>query len=73
LLKSKSLTVIPDKLSYTAEEAAVKMSTNIWFIRRMVHKNKLKVVLDGKAWLIPHQAILDFLKNESRTYDVAAD
>jgi excisionase family DNA binding protein len=70
--KPSSQTVVPDKLAYTIPEAAAKMSTNISFVRRMVHQNKLKVILDGNAWLIPHQEILNFLQNEARTYDAAS-
>jgi excisionase family DNA binding protein len=59
---------VPDKLAYTIPEAAAKMSTNEWFVRKMIHENKLKFVPGGKEFLIPHQAILDFLAAEARTY-----
>ncbi len=65
--KSKP-TVVPDKLAYTIPEAAAKMSTNEWFVRKVIHENKLKFIPGGKEFLIPHQAILDFLAAESRTY-----
>jgi excisionase family DNA binding protein len=59
---------VPDKLAYTIPEAAAKMSTNEWFVRKAIHENKLKFVPGGKEFLIPHQAILDFLATEARTY-----
>jgi excisionase family DNA binding protein len=69
--KSKPSLVVPDKLAYTIPEAASKMSTNEWFVRKMIHENKLKFVPGGKEFLIPPKALLSFLEAEARIYEVA--
>ena len=65
---AKSSLVVPDKLAYTIPEAASKMSTNVWFIRKIIHEHKLKFITGGKEFLIPHWAIQEFLQNEARVY-----
>jgi excisionase family DNA binding protein len=69
--KSKSSPAVPDKLAYTIQEAAAKLSTNEWVIRRWIHDNKLKVLdASGRAYLIPHVALVEFIAANTRTYKV---
>ena len=66
--KPKLSLILPEKDSYTIPEAAIRMSTNEWFVRKMLHENKLKFLTGGKEFLIPHWAIQEFLKNEAKFY-----
>jgi excisionase family DNA binding protein len=68
--KPQPVSPVPDKLAYTIPEAAAKLSTNEWVIRRWIHDNKLKVLdASGRAYLIPHTALVEFIEKNSRNYD----
>ena len=66
--KSKPSVIVPQKDAYTIPEAATRISSNEWFIRKVIHERKLKFITGGKEFLIPHWAIQEFLKKEAQLY-----
>jgi hypothetical protein len=63
------LPYIPDRLTYTLEEAAAKLRQRTpWPVRALIRKGKLRAVWVGRDLIISHAELVKFLA-ESKTGD----